>query len=186
MVSPVFDRRSLSARVDVPETRYARSGDVNIAYQVIGDGPFDLVCIPGFVSNLDMMWQNERHARFMRGLASFARVIVFDKRGTGLSDRVPIERLPTLEQRMDDVRAVMDTASSTRAALFGHSEGSVMSILFAATYPDRATALITYGAFAKRIRTTPGHRHSIRARPRGRASRARGELWSPCVRPFAS
>jgi pimeloyl-ACP methyl ester carboxylesterase len=139
--------------MDVPETRYARSGDVNIAYQVIGDGPFDLVCVPGFVSNLDMMWQNERQARFMRGLASFARVIVFDKRGTGLSDRVPIEKLPTLEQRMDDVRAVMDTAGSTRAALFGHSEGSVMSILFAATYPDRATALITYGAFAKRIRT---------------------------------
>jgi len=139
--------------MEIPETRYARSGDVNIAYQVFGDGPFDLVVVPGYVSNLDLSWQNEPHARFLRGLASFARVIVFDKRGTGLSDRVPIESLPTLEQRMDDVRAVMDAAGSDRAAIFGHSEGGVMSILFAATYPDRVRALVTFGAFAKRIRT---------------------------------
>lgn len=139
--------------MEAPETRYARSGDVSIAYQVFGSGPVELVYIPGFASNIDLMWQYEPLATFLRSLASFARVLVLDKRGTGLSDRVAVEQLPTLEQRMDDVRAVMDAAGVTKAALFGHSEGSLMSILFAATYPDRVRALVTYGAFAKRIRT---------------------------------
>lgn len=139
--------------MDAPETLYARNGDVSIAYQVFGSGSLDLVYIPGFVSNIDAMWQYDPLATFLRGLAAFARVIVLDKRGTGLSDRVAVQDLPTLEQRMDDVRAVMDAAGSKRAALFGHSEGSLMSILFAATYPSRLRALVLYGAFAKRIRT---------------------------------
>lgn len=137
----------------MPETRYARSGDLSIAYQVVGEGPIDLLNVPGFVSNVEMSWENPAYARFLRGLASFARLIKFDKRGTGLSDRVPNDRLPTLEQRMDDVRAVLDAVGSERAALFGHSEGGCMSILFAATYPKRTSHLITYGAFAKRQRS---------------------------------
>ena len=135
----------------VPETRYARSGDVNIAYQVVGEGPFDLVYGPAWVSNIEMMWEESYYADFLARLASFSRLIVFDKRGTGLSDRVPNDRLPTLEQRMDDVRAVMDAAGSQQAALLGHSEAGNMSILFGATYPQRTTHLILIGAFAKRI-----------------------------------
>jgi pimeloyl-ACP methyl ester carboxylesterase len=134
-----------------PETQYAKSGDVNVAYQVVGDGPFDLVLVPGWVSNVDLMWQEPTHERFLRRLASFARLILFDKRGTGLSDRVPNDRLPTLEERMDDVRAVMDAAGSDEAALFGYSEGGNLSTLFAATYPERTRALATFGIFAKRI-----------------------------------
>src|SRR6266576_2541383 len=133
----------------VPETLYARSGDVNIAYQVIGDGPIDLVYVMGWVSNLEAFWQEPSVARFFYRLASFSRVILFDKRGTGLSDRVPIDRLPTIEQRMDDVRAVMDAAGSERAALFGASEGGVMCMVFAATYPERTSALVVYGSYAR-------------------------------------
>jgi pimeloyl-ACP methyl ester carboxylesterase len=139
--------------MDVPEVRYARSGDVSIAYQALGDGPIDLVYVPGFVSNLEIMWEEPALAAALRRLASFSRLIVFDKRGTGLSDRVSVDRLPTLEERMDDVRAVMDAAGSERAAIFGHSEGGAMSLLFAATHPQRTAALIAYGAFAKRIRS---------------------------------
>jgi len=137
----------------VPQTRYAKSRELNIAYQVVGDGPFDLVYVPGWVSNIEMMWTEPNYARVLRRLASFSRLILFDKRGTGLSDRVSNDRLPTLEQRMDDVRAVMDAAGSDRAALFGHSEGGSMSILFAATYPQRSIALALYGSFAKRLRS---------------------------------
>lgn len=133
----------------LPETSYARSGEVSIAYQVIGDGPLDLVHAPGWVSHLDYAWEEPAIARFYRGLASFSRLILFDKRGTGLSDRVPY--FPTLEQRMDDVRAVLDAVGSERAALFGASEGGSMCILFAATYPERTSALIGFGIFAKRI-----------------------------------
>jgi pimeloyl-ACP methyl ester carboxylesterase len=136
---------------DVPKTQYAKSGGVNIAYHVLGAGPPDLVYVPGWLSNVEMMWENPLLARFLRRLGSFSRLIVFDKRGTGLSDRVA--ELPTLEQRMDDVRAVMDAVGSSRAALFGHSEGAAMCILFAATYPERTLALTTYGAFAKRLRS---------------------------------
>ncbi len=133
------------------ETRYARSGDVNIAYQVIGDGPLDLVFVMGWVSHLEYSWEEPSCARFLRRLASFSRLIRFDKRGTGLSDRVPLSELPTLEQRMDDVRAVMDAAGSKRAALLGVSEGGPMCALFAATYPERTTALVMYGTYAKRV-----------------------------------
>jgi pimeloyl-ACP methyl ester carboxylesterase len=136
--------------VKVPPTRYAKSGHLNIAYQVVGDGPFDLVYVPGWISNIEMMWTEPHYARLLGRLASFSRLLLFDKRGTGLSDRVSNDQLPTLEQRMDDVRAVMDAAHSDRAALFGHSEGGSMSILFAATYPQRSIALALYGSFAKR------------------------------------
>jgi class 3 adenylate cyclase len=134
-----------------PDVRYAKSGDIHIAYQVVGEGPFDLVYIPGFVSNVEEIWEGPHARRFFQRLASFSRLILFDKRGTGLSDPVPIADLPTLEERMDDLRAVMDAAGSERAALLGHSEGGVMSVLFAATYPERTVALITLGTFAKRI-----------------------------------
>jgi pimeloyl-ACP methyl ester carboxylesterase len=135
----------------VPETRYARSGDVNIAYQVTGEGPIDLVYVMGWVSNLEAFWQEPTVASFFNRLASFSRLILFDKRGTGLSDRVPIDRLPTLEQRMDDVRAVMDAAGSERAALFGVSEGGPMCSVFAASFPQRTSALVMYGSYAKRV-----------------------------------
>jgi pimeloyl-ACP methyl ester carboxylesterase len=134
-----------------PVTRYAKSGVVNIAYQVVGDGPRDLVFVMGWVSHLELFWDEPTVARFMERLASFSRLILFDKRGTGMSDRVPIDALPTLEQRMDDVRAVMDAAGSERAILFGVSEGGPMTALFAATYPERTAALVIYGSYAKRI-----------------------------------
>ena len=138
--------------METPQTKYATTADgVHIAYQVVGDGPRDLVHIPGWVSNVEEVWE-EPHARaFFERLASFSRLIMFDKRGTGLSDPVAIEHLPTLEQRMDDLRAVMDAVGSEEAALFGHSEGGMMSVLFAATYPERTTALITLGTPAMRI-----------------------------------
>lgn len=123
-----------------PDTRYARSGSYSIAYQVVGGGPTDLVFIPGFVSNVELQWEHEAMASFFSRLASFTRLIVFDKRGTGLSDRVPVSETPALEERMDDVRAVMDAAGSERATLFGISEGGPLALLFAATYPDRLSA----------------------------------------------
>ncbi len=134
-----------------PETRYAKSGDLHIAYQVVGEGPFDLVYVPGWVSNVEVAWEEPRVARFLERLAAFSRLILFDKRGTGLSDRVPDDALPTLEERMDDVRAVMDAIGSERAAIFGWSEGGSMSMLFAATYPERTRALVLAGTFAKRL-----------------------------------
>ena len=153
---------------DPPETMYARSGDVNIAYQVIGDAPLDLVFVMGWVSHLEYFWREPSFARFLLRLASFARLILFDKRGTGLSDRVPINELPTLEQRMDDVRAVMDAVGSERAALCGVSEGGPMCSLFAATYPEKTLALVMIGTYAKRIRDddypwapTPEHRQQF-------------------------
>src|SRR5690242_18166954 len=127
------------------ETRYARSGDTHIAYQVIGDGPLDLVFVMGWISHLDYFWEGPS-ADFLNRLASFSRLILFDKRGTGLSDRVA--ELPTIEQRMDDVRAVMDVVGSERASLLGVSEGGPMSTVFAATYPERTDALILYGSFS--------------------------------------
>ncbi len=135
-----------------PETMYARSGDVNIAYQVVGDAPLDLVFVMGWVSHMEYFWREPSFARFLRRLASFSRLILFDKRGTGLSDRVPISRLPTLEQRMDDVRAVLDAVGSERAALCGVSEGGPMCSLFAATYPEKTLALVMMGTYAKRVR----------------------------------
>jgi pimeloyl-ACP methyl ester carboxylesterase len=137
----------------LPETRYAKSGDLNIAYQVVGQGPFDLVYVPGWVSNIEAMWEEPSHARLLGRLAAFSRLILFDKRGTGMSDPVPVDRLPTLEERMDDVRAVMDAAGSERAAIFGSSEGGLMSVLFSATSPERIEALITLAIYATRLRS---------------------------------
>ena len=131
-----------------PVTKYTKSGSINIAYQVFGTGPVDLVYIPGWISNIDWMWQCPELVRFLEELGKHARVILFDKRGTGLSDR--LSELSTLEERMDDIRAVMDAVDSRQAVLFGHSEGGCASALFAATYPNRVTSLIMFGAFAKR------------------------------------
>lgn len=131
-----------------PETHYTKSGSINIAYQVFGSGSVDLVYIPGWISNIDLMWANAELVEFLLELGKTARVILFDKRGTGLSDR--IVEFSTLEERMDDIRAVMDAVNSKRAILFGHSEGGSVSALFSATYPERTIALITFGIFAKR------------------------------------
>lgn len=131
----------------LPNTRYAKSGDVHVAYQVFGNGDIDLVFFPGFVSNIEVYWEEPHFARWLRKLAGFARVITFDKRGTGLSDRLDV--LPTMDERMDDVRAVMDAAGSERAAIFGMSEGGSLAALFAAHYPERCRALVLWGAFAK-------------------------------------
>jgi pimeloyl-ACP methyl ester carboxylesterase len=125
-----------------PETRYAKSGDVNVAYQVLGEGPIDLVYVWGWISHLDFQWTDPTIASFLRRLASFSRLIMFDKRGIGLSD--PVGATPTFEERMDDIRAVMDEVGSERAALLGFSEGAALSVLFAATYPQRTTGLILY------------------------------------------
>jgi pimeloyl-ACP methyl ester carboxylesterase len=140
-----------SAAVAVPTTRYTRSGDANIAYQVVGDGPFDLIWVPGWISNVEYSWEIPEYSRFLTRLASFSRLILFDKRGTGLSDGVSLEHLPGLEQRMDDVRAVLQAAGSSSAAVFGASEGGNLSILFAATYPERVRALVLAASYAKRV-----------------------------------
>ena len=139
-----------------PQTRFALSGDINIAYQVVGEGPIDLVFVHGWVSNIDEFWTEPMWAGFLQRLAKFSRLIVFDKRGTGLSDRVDDHQLPGLEQRMDDVRAVMDACGSRRAALLGISEGGPMCALFAATYPERTAALMTFGSYPRRI-TAPDY-----------------------------
>ena len=131
----------------VPEIHYARSGEVSIAYQVFGSGAIDLVVVPGWVSCIETFWEEPNFVRFLHRLGSFARVLLFDKRGTGLSDRVT--STPTLEERMDDVRAVMDAIGSRRAALLGYSEGGPMCLLFAATYPERTEALIAIGSFPR-------------------------------------
>ncbi len=131
-----------------PTTQYTKSGRINIAYQIFGEGPVDIVYIPGWVSNIDLMWECPELVDFFQELGKIARVILFDKRGTGLSDR--LVDLSTLEERMDDIRAVMDAVGSEKAVLFGHSEGGSVSALFAATYPNRTSALITFGIFAKR------------------------------------
>ena len=148
---PTAQSAQLSQR-PLPETRYAQNGEVNIAYQVIGNGPVDVVFVMGWVSHLEYFWKHHLFASFLERLSSFSRLILFDKRGTGLSDRVPIEHLPTLEQRMEDVHAVMDAVGSKRAVLVGVSEGGPMCSLFAATYPERTAGLVMIGTYAKRIR----------------------------------
>src|SRR5262249_3807093 len=132
-----------------PAVRYAKSGDLSIAYEMTGDAPIDLVLIPGWVSHLEKDWDEPGHARFLVRLGAIARLIRVRKRGSGLSDRPP--GVPDLESRMDDVRTVMDAVGSERAVLFGYSEGAPMAVLFAATYPERAQALVLYGAYAKRL-----------------------------------
>src|SRR6184192_4486896 len=130
-----------------PPTQYAKSGDASIAYQVVGDGPIDVVLVLGFATHVELQWESPPFARFFERISSFSRLIVFDKRGTGLSD--PVTEVPTLEQRIDDVRAVMDAAGSERAVLFGVSEGGPMSALFAATHPERVSHLILYATYAR-------------------------------------
>jgi pimeloyl-ACP methyl ester carboxylesterase/DNA-binding CsgD family transcriptional regulator len=132
-----------------PETRYARSGELNIAYRVFGDGPLDVVMVPGFISHIEFAWREPSLARFLRRLSAFCRVITFDKRGMGLSDHDPASETPSLLERMDDVRAVMDDAHSTRAALFAWSEGGPMSILFASRHADRVVGLVLVGTTAR-------------------------------------
>ncbi len=155
--------------------QYARSGDVNVAYQVTGDGPFDLVFVPGFFTHLEIDWEYPANAHILERLGSFARLICFDKRGTGLSDRGV--GLPDFETRMDDVRAVMDAAGSESAALFGYSEGGPMCVLFAATYPDRARALVLYGTYAKRSHPDEDYPWAPTPDERERAARALEEGW---------
>jgi serine/threonine protein kinase len=150
--TPSRTRRAPVVPSAPPETRYARSEDVNIAYQVVGDGPLDIVFVMGWVSHLEWFWKEPSFARFLARLASFGRLILFDKRGTGLSDRVPHEKLPTLEQRMEDVRAVMDAVGAEKAVLVGVSEGGPLCSLFAASWPDRTQALVMIGTYARRLR----------------------------------
>jgi pimeloyl-ACP methyl ester carboxylesterase/class 3 adenylate cyclase len=149
---------SKDAHVD-RQTRYAKTADgVHIAYQVVGDGPVDMVFVMGWVTNVEAMWDEPDFARFLDRVATFSRLILFDKRGVGLSDRVPENRLPDLETRMDDVRAVMDAVGSERAVVFGVSEGGPMSMLFAATYPERTIALVLYGTVADFTARAPGYK----------------------------
>lgn len=150
--SPLLPSSSSLIPAAKPETHYVQNGDVNIAYQVVGEGDLDIVFVMGWVSHLEYFWEEPHFAQFLNRLASFSRLILFDKRGTGLSDRVPIKDLPTLEQRMDDVRCVMDAVGSERAALVGVSEGGPMCSLFAATYPEKTAALVMIGTYAKRIK----------------------------------
>ena len=137
-------------RWPTPETRFAKAGDLSIAYQVVGSGDVDVILVPQWLSNIEQYWEHPAAAYFLRRIASFSRLIMFDKRGTGLSDPVPDTQ--TLEERMDDVLAVMDAVGSERAVLFGPSEGGPMAALFAATYPDRCISLILYGACARWLR----------------------------------
>ncbi|HZN42269.1 MAG TPA: adenylate/guanylate cyclase domain-containing protein [Actinomycetota bacterium] len=147
-----------------PETRYAKThDDVHVAYQVVGDGPVDMVFVMGWVTNVEAMWEEPNVARFLDRLASFSRLILFDKRGVGLSDRVPNDRLPDLETRMDDVRAVMDAVGSERAVVFGVSEGGPMSMLFSATYPERTIALVLYGTVADFTARDPAYKEDAAA-----------------------
>src|SRR5512133_3236001 len=138
--------------MEMPEIRYAMSGDVAIAYQVSGEGPFDVVLVPGSPSSIEWFWRYDTTARWLERLGSFCRLIFFDKRGTGHSDRAA--GIPDLETRIDDVRAVMDAAGSPRAGIVGLSEGGPMSLLFAATYPERTRALVVYGALPRLMRTS--------------------------------
>ncbi|HUQ00680.1 MAG TPA: adenylate/guanylate cyclase domain-containing protein [Aeromicrobium sp.] len=133
--------------ITMPKTQYARSGELSIAYQVVGDGPIDVVLVPGFVSHVEMWWELPPVVRMLERISTFARLILFDKRGTGLSD--PVSNAPTLEERIDDVRAVMEAAGSRQAVLLGSSEGVPMAILFAATHPELVSALVLYGGMAR-------------------------------------
>ncbi len=162
-----------------PETRYARSGDVSIAYQVTGEGPFDIVLVPPSVSHVELAWQVPAFRAMFERLESFSRLIHFDKRGTGMSDTVT--GVPTLETRMDDLRALMDAVGSERAAVMGWSEGCAMGALFAATYPERVWALVLYGGKARSLRapdypwgSTEAEALRAIAEGRARGGRSRG------------
>src|SRR3954447_12808531 len=139
---------------DLPATRYAQSGELNIAYQVMGDGPVDLIFVPGLITHLEFLHEIPGYTEFLRLLSRFARVITFDKSGQGLSDRA--FGVPSLEQRMDDIRAVLDAVGSARAAVLGCSEGAPIGVMFAATYPERTSHLILFGGMA-RYTAAPGY-----------------------------
>jgi class 3 adenylate cyclase/alpha-beta hydrolase superfamily lysophospholipase len=171
-----------------PETRYARSGDVHIAYQVVGDGPIDLVWVPGWISNIDLYWEEPTVASYFERLASFSRLILFDRRGTGVSD--PVARAPTLEEQMDDVVAVMNAAGSEKAGLYAQLEGGAMAVMFAATHPERTRALILYEAMPRMAwapdydwAMRPEQREAILARPWGDGSRITGLAPSAAANP---
>lgn len=149
--SPAAPVPASTVASSLPKTRYVDNGGVNIAYQVVGDGPVDLVFVMGWVSHLEYFWTEPRFSRFLRRLSSICRVVLLDKRGTGMSDRVPLDQLPTIEQRMEDVHAVMDTIGSEQAVICGLSEGGCMSAVFAATYPQRAAGLIMIASYARRL-----------------------------------
>ena len=157
----------------IPEVHYAQSGDASIAYQVFGEGDIDLVLVPGFFSHVEMVWDFPPMARCLRRFGSFARVAMFDRRGSGLSD--PVTQVPTLEERMDDARAVMDAAGMDRAAVFGWSEGGSMSILLAAAHPDRVSSLVVYAGVA---RSTYAPDYEF-ATPKEDYEEARRELIAP-------
>ena len=178
----------------MPVTQYARNGDVNIAYQVVGTGPADLVLALGFSTHVEVQWEFPPYARFIERLASFARVIVFDKRGMGLSDRPSV--LSTFEEQLDDLRAVLDAVGAARAALFGWNEGGPMSLLFAATYPERTAALVLLSSYAKATRsedypfgatrrsTRPSRPGSSATGAAAHSSHARRRRASPTTRAF--
>lgn len=151
-ITPAVVAPGVAPAAIAPEVRYARSGDVNIAYQVVGSGSRDIVFVMGWVSHLEYFWNEPSFARFLTRLAAKSRLILFDKRGTGRSDPVPVSAMPSLEQRLDDVRAVMEAAGSERAVLMGVSEGGPLCSLFAATYPARTEALVMVGSYARRLR----------------------------------
>ncbi len=167
------------ATAPAPTTRYARCGDLNIAYQVVGDGALDLVWVPNWVSNVDMWRDEPAVARFFDRLASFSRLIAFDRRGTGLSD--PVVGAPTLEERMDDIRIVMDEVGSERAALFGVSEGAPMASLFAASHPERVSALVLYGAYARSLAAPDYPWAPAHFRPGGESGR-----WDQAIRDWGT
>lgn len=164
----------------LPETRYAKSGDYHIAYQAIGKGPPDLVFMHGWISHIEHMWEEPRMARFLERLASFSRLILLDKRGTGMSDPVPLDRLPTLEERMDDLRAVMDAVGSVRAALLGTSEAGALSLVFAATHPSRTTALVLLNSYA-RLAHAPDYPQGVPAEQARGLLQAIDEGWGKGV-----
>ncbi len=170
---------TLASVATPPTTRYARSGDLNIAYQVVGNGALDIVWVPNWISNVDMWRDEPSSARFLDRLASFSRLIVFDRRGSGLSD--PVVGAPTLEERMDDIRIVMDEVGSERAALFGFSEGAPMAALFAASHPERVSALLLYGAYARTMRA-PDYPWA----PAGYAGTAEEGRWDGAVRHWGT
>jgi len=162
-----------------PTTRYAQSPDgTNIALQILGEGALDLVFVPGFVSHVELVWEEPAIARFLRRLASFSRLIVFDKRGQGLSDR--LGRPPTLEESMDDLGAVMDAVGSKQAAIFAISEGGPMAVLFAATHPERVSSLVLYGTFARMLKA-PDFKQGVSAERFDRWTELVREEWGGAV-----
>jgi class 3 adenylate cyclase len=151
MTRGLVDRQNLAVPMEMPETRYARSGEYSIAYQVLGEGELDLMYVPGLASHLELFWEEPAYSRFLHRLASFSRLVLMDRLGTGLSDRLPPNQAAIYEQRMDDIRAVMDAVGSERAALLGWSEGGALCGQFAATHPERTSAVVMYGGFPRAV-----------------------------------